>query len=127
LGADGGAGGGAGGSVTTTRAATAETTAMTRGTAKAAANPYDCARSGKVMAATADPAGCDICRTPMASPRRWAGNQLTTSRPLAEFPEAVKAPVTSNRIASNVNDSTNSAAARASAAPTEPETRTSFS
>ena len=113
--------------MTTTRAATAETAAIARGSANAAPRPYDCASSGMVMAATADPAGCDIWRTPMASPRRCAGNQLTTSRPLAELPEAVKAPVTSSNTASNTNDSTNSAAVRVTAAPTDPATRTTFS
>ena len=113
--------------MTTTKAATAETTAIARGTENAADRPYACASSGIVMAATAAPTGCDICRIPMASPRRCGGNHPTTSRPLAEFPEAVAAPASSRNTAMAANESVNRIAVSARAADTDPETRTSFS
>ena len=122
-----GAGGVTGGSVTTTKDATADTTAMARGIAKAAASPYDCANSGMVMAATAAPTGCDICRIPIASPRRRGGNHPTTRRPLAEFPEAVADPVSSRNTAIAPKEWVNSSAVSAQAAATDPATRTSFS
>ena len=46
----------------------------------------------------ATPSGCAIWRIPIASPRRWGGNQPTTMRPLAEPVQAANMPTT-NRVA----------------------------
>ena len=45
-----------------------------------------------VSAASATPSGWAVCRSPMARPRSFSGNQPSTTRPLAAFTDAPAAP-----------------------------------
>ena len=76
------------------------------------------------MAATAAPSGCDIWRMPIARPRRSAGNQPTTTRPLAAFADAEAAPARRRNTASHVSEGASAAPAVARAANAAPSAST---
>src|SRR6218665_2373961 len=72
---------------------TANTPTMPAATTSGEPPPPGAASGGTTSAATATPSGTDICLIPIANPRRFRGNQPTTTRPLAAFADAAAAPV----------------------------------
>src|SRR5690606_28592472 len=54
--------------------------------------PWVSTQAGTTRAATPTPNGSPVCRIPIATPRRCAGNHPTTRRPLAEFELAAATP-----------------------------------
>ena len=66
------------------------------GTSSAARSPSASAVTGMMNAASPIPSGRAVWRMPIAVPRRWGGNQPTTSRPLAELVLAAPIPATSH-------------------------------
>ena len=94
------------------------------------ARPTTLARSATtaiVAAATATPSGWAIWRMPIASPRRWAGNQPTTMRPLADPVQAANMPTTKRTTTSGTVPSTVVARAPRSVVPPRPASRTARS
>lgn len=90
--------------------------------------PPAAAMGGTVRAASAVPRGWDICRMPIASPRRCRGNQPMTTRPLAEFTEAAAAPEAAMATVSRIGEpATATAAAEASAVRPRPSDIASLS
>ena len=69
----------------------------------AAPTPPDAPSGGTVTAASATPSGCDICRMPMARPRRDRGNQPTTTLPLAALVLAAAIPPSTSSTVSGPN------------------------
>src|SRR5699024_5482115 len=65
---------------------------------------------GTVTAAMLVPRGWDICRMPMARPRRRRGNHPMTTRPLAEFTEAAAAPEAAMTMTIRAGESTTATA-----------------
>ena len=106
------------------RTVPATTTAVTSVEAASAANtvgtPPAAASGGSARAPAAAPSGTDVCRTAIASPRRWWGNQVSTARPLAALTDAPEAPASASRTPAATGSSTRTAAPRAAAAPTSP-------
>src|SRR4051794_1560692 len=112
------------------------TTPATRAAATAQAPPathpatYGPDRSATtaiVAAATPTPAGWAIWRMPMANPRRPAGNQPTTTRPLATLLLAAARPARPSAAASVTGDPDSDATPPKNAAPTSPSSSTSRS
>ena len=56
--------------------------------------PAEVASGGTSSAVAPMPRGRPVWRMPIAVPRRWAGNQPTTSLPLAEFVDPANRPIT---------------------------------
>ena len=83
----------------TTRAATMTVVAAhtIAGMSRAARSPCASAVTGTMNAASPMPSGSAVCRIPIAVPRRWGGNQPTTSRPLAELVLAAPTPASSQK------------------------------
>ncbi len=85
-----------GGSTTMDTTATAVTRQMPAIVRRASRRlPMD----GRTAPATATPMGWAVCRHPIATPRRSAGNHPSTTRPLAAFAEAPDAPASASRMA----------------------------
>ena len=80
-----------------------------------------------VAAATPTPAGWAICRMPIARPRRPAGNQPTTTRPLATLLLAAARPASPSPSASSTTEPDIAASDPRTAAPTRPASSTSRS
>ena len=70
------------------------------------------------------PKGWAVCRIPITSPRCSAGNQPTTSRPLAELLLAAAIPPTNRNAATATSESTDAAANAAAAVSAEPSDNT---
>ena len=83
-----------------TAQAAAPISTSTAATTSAAVMLPDAVTAGTTSAAAAAPSGCDICRIPIANPRRSAGNHPITTRPLAELAHAEPMPATTNAIPS---------------------------
>ncbi len=79
-----------------TAQSTVSTAHSTNGSTSAVRTPCVSVSSGTVTAASVTPSGCDICRMPIARPRRSFGNHPTTTRPLAAFVDALVMPAARN-------------------------------
>ena len=86
--------------------------------------PHARIRNIDVSAAQAMPSGSDICRMPMARPRRSGGNHPTTTRPLAAFAEAAAVPPSSRKTAVAVSDPARAAPTPAAAVVAMPAAST---
>lgn len=107
---------------------TASTAQSTIGRTRAARIPEPSASCGTVTAASVTPSGCDICRMPIASPRRSFGNHPTTTRPLAAFVEALVMPPARNANPSSTGSpAASQAATTASVVSTRPPAMTTRS
>lgn len=80
------------GSRTQIATAIAVTTSSPAIAQRAARDPPCAASVGRVAAASAVPIGTALCRMAIANPRPRVGNQVSTTRPLAELMPETAAP-----------------------------------
>ena len=118
---------GRGGSSTTSATKSAASPQAATGTHTAAYGPCRSATTAMVAAATPTPTGWAICRMPIARPRRPAGNQPTTTRPLATLLLAAARPASPSPSASSTTEPDIAASDPRTAAPTRPASSTSRS